>query len=287
MAFSPPSALSSPSLLPPWSGVIMEASRKSVPQWNLCPPPRRNVCVLVVLVSLGAVNTMNQKQLPSRERALRGREEKMSVADKHAVNGNPTVEPFPEGLETIVFGMGCFWGAEKLFWKLPGVFSTQVGYAGGYTPNPTYREVCSGQTGHTEVVRVVYSPQDISLQELLKQFWESHNPTQGMRQQNDKGSQYRSAIYTSNAAQQELALKSKVDYQQELEKKGYGPITTEILEGQQFFYAEDYHQQYLRKVPRGYCGLKGTGVSCPIGSSKDELWCSEPSRAQAHLLHAP
>ncbi|XP_028294476.1 mitochondrial peptide methionine sulfoxide reductase isoform X3 [Gouania willdenowi] len=167
--------------------------------------------------------------------------------------------------------MGCFWGAEKLFWKLPGVFSTQVGYAGGYTPNPTYREVCSGQTGHTEVVRVVYSPQDISLQELLKQFWESHNPTQGMRQQNDKGSQYRSAIYTSNAAQQELALKSKVDYQQELEKKGYGPITTEILEGQQFFYAEDYHQQYLRKVPRGYCGLKGTGVSCPIGSSKDEL----------------
>ncbi|XP_041809570.1 peptide methionine sulfoxide reductase MsrA 1 isoform X1 [Chelmon rostratus] len=189
---------------------------------------------------------------------------------KHAVNGNPTVEPFPEGMETIMFGMGCFWGVERLFWRLPGVFSTQVGYAGGFTPNPTYHEVCSGLTGHTEVVRVVFSPEDISLEELLKRFWENHDPTQGMRQHNDRGTQYRSAIYTSNPTQQELALKSKVAFQQELVKKSYGSITTEILEGQQFYYAEDYHQQYLKKVPKGYCGLKGTGVSCPIGA-KDEL----------------
>ncbi|XP_069008519.1 peptide methionine sulfoxide reductase MsrA 1 isoform X2 [Embiotoca jacksoni] len=192
-------------------------------------------------------------------------------ADKHAVNGNPTVEPFPEGMETIMFGMGCFWGAERLFWRLSGVFSTQVGYAGGFTPNPTYHEVCSGLTGHTEMVRVVFSPQDISLEKLLKCFWESHDPTQGMRQQNDHGTQYRSAIYTSHPTQQELALKSKEAFQQELDKKGYGPITTEILERQQFYYAEDHHQQYLKKVPKGYCGLKGTGVSCPIGAGKDEL----------------
>ncbi|XP_017271909.1 mitochondrial peptide methionine sulfoxide reductase [Kryptolebias marmoratus] len=212
-----------------------------------------------------------KSQMPSRERALAGRQEKMDVADKHAVNGNPTVEPFPEGMETIMFGMGCFWGAEKLFWRLPGVFSTQVGYAGGFTPNPTYKEVCSGQTGHTEVVRVVFSPQDISFEELLKQFWENHDPTQGMKQRNDRGTQYRSVIYTSNPAQQELALKSKVVFQEELKKKGYGPITTEILEGQQFYYAEDYHQQYLKKVPKGYCGLKGTGAACPIGGNKDEM----------------
>ncbi|XP_032355448.1 peptide methionine sulfoxide reductase MsrA 1 isoform X2 [Etheostoma spectabile] len=194
-----------------------------------------------------------------------------SLTDKHAVNGNPTVEPFPEGMETIMFGLGCFWGAERLFWRLPGVFSTQVGYAGGFTPNPTYQEVCSGLTGHTEVVRVVFSPKDVSLEELFKRFWESHDPTQGMRQQNDRGTQYRSAIYTSNPTQQELALRSKVAFQQELDKKGYGRITTEILEGQSFYYAEDYHQQYLKKVPNGYCGLKGTGVSCPIGAGKDEL----------------
>ncbi|XP_054597654.1 mitochondrial peptide methionine sulfoxide reductase isoform X2 [Nothobranchius furzeri] len=192
-------------------------------------------------------------------------------ADKHVVNGNPTVEPFPDGTETIVFGMGCFWGAERLFWRLPGVFSTQVGYAGGFTPNPTYEEVCSGLTGHTEVVRVVFFPQDISLEELLGRFWENHDPTQGMRQQNDRGTQYRSAIYTSNPTQQEVALMSKVVFQQELDKKGYGPISTEILEGQQFYYAEDYHQQYLKKVPNGYCGLKGTGASCPIRGKKDEL----------------
>lgn len=195
----------------------------------------------------------------------------MVVAGTHAVNGNPTLEPFPAGMETIVFGMGCFWGAERLFWRLPGVFSTQVGYAGGFTPNPNYHEVCSGLTSHTEVVRVVFSPGDVSLEELLKRFWESHDPTQGMRQQNDRGTQYRSAIYTSSPVQQELALKSKVAFQQELDKKGYGAITTEILQGQQFYYAEDHHQQYLKKVPRGYCGLKGTGVTCPIAAGKDEL----------------
>ncbi|KAK5916931.1 hypothetical protein CgunFtcFv8_011863 [Champsocephalus gunnari] len=213
----------------------------------------------------------DKTQLPSRDRCLKGREEKMVVADKHAVHGHPTVEPFPEGMETIMFGLGCFWGAERLFWQLPGVFSTQVGYAGGFTPNPNYQEVCSGLTGHNEVVRVVYSPEDVSLEVLLKRFWEKHNPTQGMRQQNDRGTQYRSAIYTSNPTQQGLALKSKVAFQQELDKKGYGPITTEILEGQQFYYAEDHHQQYLKRVPTGYCGLKGTGVSCPIGAGKDEL----------------
>uniref|UniRef100_A0A672J6A4 Mitochondrial peptide methionine sulfoxide reductase n=2 Tax=Salarias fasciatus TaxID=181472 RepID=A0A672J6A4_SALFA len=212
-------------------------------------------------------HTMTDKtQLPSRERALKGREEKMVVADKHAVNGNPTVEPFPEGMETIMFGMGCFWGAEKLFWRLPGVFSTQVGYASGFTPNPTYEEVCSGLTGHTEVVRVVFSPKDISFEELLKQFWENHDPTQGMKQHKDIGTQYRSAIYTSNPTQQLLALQSKEAFQQELDKNNYGPITTVILEERQFYYAEDYHQQYLKKVPKGYCGLKGTGVSCSIGA---------------------
>uniref|UniRef100_A0A3P9KX99 peptide-methionine (S)-S-oxide reductase n=1 Tax=Oryzias latipes TaxID=8090 RepID=A0A3P9KX99_ORYLA len=195
----------------------------------------------------------------------------VSCTHFHAVNGNPTVEPFPQGMETIMFGMGCFWGAEKLFWRLPGVFSTQVGFAGGFTPNPTYHEVCSGLTGHTEVVRVVFSPQEISLEELLKHFWEKHDPTQGMKQHNDHGTQYRSAIYTSNPAQQEIAMKSKVAFQQELNKNGYGSITTEILEGQYFYYAEDYHQQYLKKVPKGYCGIKGTGVSCPLKTKNDEL----------------
>ncbi|XP_058470470.1 mitochondrial peptide methionine sulfoxide reductase isoform X2 [Solea solea] len=211
------------------------------------------------------------QQVVSRERSLRGRQDKMLVADKHAVSGNPTVEPFPEGMETIMFGMGCFWGAEKLFWRLSGVFSTQVGYAGGFTPNPTYHEVCSGLTGHTEVVRVVFSPEEISIEELLKRFWERHNPTQGMRQLNDHGTQYRSAVYTSNPAHRELALKSKVAFQQELDDNGYGAITTEILEGQQFYYAEDYHQQYLKKVPHGLCALRGTGVSCPIGGGTGEV----------------
>ncbi|XP_004082282.1 peptide methionine sulfoxide reductase MsrA 1 isoform X1 [Oryzias latipes] len=230
------------------------------------------VWLLLTYLPLSVADNMTDKtQLPSRGRALRGREEKMVVAEKHAVNGNPTVEPFPQGMETIMFGMGCFWGAEKLFWRLPGVFSTQVGFAGGFTPNPTYHEVCSGLTGHTEVVRVVFSPQEISLEELLKHFWEKHDPTQGMKQHNDHGTQYRSAIYTSNPAQQEIAMKSKVAFQQELNKNGYGSITTEILEGQYFYYAEDYHQQYLKKVPKGYCGIKGTGVSCPLKTKNDEL----------------
>ncbi|XP_054651733.1 mitochondrial peptide methionine sulfoxide reductase [Dunckerocampus dactyliophorus] len=246
----------------------------------------------------------DKTQMPSRERALAGREEKMVVADKHAVNSNTTVQPFPEGMGIIMFGMGCFWGAEKLFWKLPGVFSTQVGFAGGFTPNPTYHEVCSGLTGHTEVVRVVFSPKDMSLEELLKHFWENHDPTQGltghtevvrvvfspkdmsleellkhfwenhdptqgMKQHADIGTQYRSVIYATSADQLELALKSKEAYQKELEAKGLGTITTEILEKQQFYYAEDYHQQYLKKVPKGYCGLKGTGIACPIGVGKD------------------
>ncbi|XP_022052306.1 peptide methionine sulfoxide reductase MsrA 1 isoform X1 [Acanthochromis polyacanthus] len=249
----------------------MEASRKTRPQF-FTQTHLRTVWLLVLQVSLAAADIMSAKtELPRRDRAMKGREEKVVVADKHAVNGKPTVEPFPEGMETIIFGMGCFWGVERLFWRLPGVFSTQVGYAGGFTPNPTYHEVCTGLTGHTEVVRVVFSPQDISLEELLKCFWENHDPTQGMKQHNDKGTQYRSAIYTSSPAQQELALKTKVAFQQELDKKGYDPITTEILEGQQFYYAEDYHQQYLKKVPKGYCGLKGTGASCPIRAGKDEL----------------
>ncbi|TKS86719.1 Mitochondrial peptide methionine sulfoxide reductase [Collichthys lucidus] len=279
MALSPPppSPLTpscfSPSLSLPFQPAAMEAYRKTVPFSQLSQTQTLHIVWLLLLsVSLAAADSMaNKNELPSRDRALKGREEKMVVADKHAVNGNPTVEPFPEGMETIMFGMGCFWGAEKHFWRIPGVFSTQVGFAGGFTPNPTYKEVCSGLTGHTEVVRVVFSPEDISLEELLNHFWENHDPTQGMKQHADCGTQYRSAIYTSNPAQQELALKSKVAYQQELDKKGYSTITTEILEGQQFYYAEDYHQQYLKKVPEGYCGLKGTGVSCPIGAGKDEL----------------
>lgn len=197
-----------------------------------------------------------------------------SNTDKHVVNGNPTKEPFPEDMETIMFGMGCFWGAERLFWRLPGVFSTQVGYAGGFTPNPSYEEVCTGLTAHTEVVRVVFSPKDISLDTLLKHFWENHDPTQGMKQHADIGTQYRSAIYTSSPEQQEVALQSKLAYQQELTKKGLGSITTEIGELTQFYYAEDYHQQYLKKVPKGYCGLKGTGVTCPVcptAEDHDEL----------------
>ncbi|KAF3701108.1 Mitochondrial peptide methionine sulfoxide reductase [Channa argus] len=247
----------------------MEGSRKTQPQFL---SQTHTVWLLLLSLSIAAADSVTDKtQLPSKDRALKGRGEKMVVAVKHAVNGNPTVEPFPEGMETIMFGMGCFWGAERLFWQLPGVFSTQVGYAGGFTPNPTYHEVCTGLTGHAEVVRVVFSPKYIHLEDLLKHFWESHDPTQGMRQQNDHGTQYRSAIYTSNPTQQEFALKSKAAFQQELTEKGFGPITTEILMGQQFYYAEDYHQQYLKKEPNGYCGLKRTGVSCPIGAGKDEL----------------
>uniref|UniRef100_A0A3Q2QI00 Mitochondrial peptide methionine sulfoxide reductase n=1 Tax=Fundulus heteroclitus TaxID=8078 RepID=A0A3Q2QI00_FUNHE len=189
-------------------------------------------------------------------------------AAKHDVNGNRTVPPFPEGTEMVMFGMGCFWGAERKFWRQKGVYSTQVGYSGGYTPNATYEEVCTGRTGHTEVVRVVYHPEKISFNGLLKVFWESHDPTQGMRQGNDVGTTYRSAIYAYTQQQLEEALASKDQYQKVLTEEGFGPITTEITQAKPFYYAEDYHQQYLSKNPHGYCGLGGTGVSCPIGLNK-------------------
>jgi len=189
----------------------------------------------------------------------------MPVADRHAVNGTPLMGPFPAGLEQAVFGLGCFWGAERKFWQQSGVYTTAVGYAGGYTKNPTYEEVCSGGTGHTEVVLVVFDPKKISYDDLLKTFWENHDPTQGMRQGNDVGTQYRSAIYTYGPAQLAAAQGSARAYQPMLTKAGYGPITTEIREAPEFYYAEDYHQQYLAKNPAGYCGLGGTGLSCPTG----------------------
>lgn len=204
-------------------------------------------------------------QMPTPDQALPGRSTRMPITEKHHVKGVSLEPPFPEGMEQAMFGMGCFWGAERKFWSLPGVYVTAVGYAGGYTPNPTYREVCTGLTGHNEVVLVVYDPQVISYAQLLKTFWENHDPTQGMRQGNDIGTQYRSGIYTFSPQQQELALRSKALYQQELTKAGYGPITTEILPAPTFYYAEDYHQQYLAKNPNGYCGLGGTQVACPIG----------------------
>lgn len=203
--------------------------------------------------------------IPSPQEALPGREQEMPVPEKHHVNGNPLKPPFPEQMEKVVFGMGCFWGAERKFWQLDGVYTTAVGYAAGHTPNPTYKEVCSGMTGHNEVVLVVYDPNKISYAELLKVFWESHNPTQGMRQGNDRGTQYRSGIYTYTPEQKKLAEESLRAYQEELNKSGYSEITTEIVEAPEFYYAEDYHQQYLSKVPNGYCGLGGTGVTCPVG----------------------
>jgi len=196
---------------------------------------------------------------------LPGRAGAMPVPDKHFVNGHPIRAPFPAGLEQAVFGMGCFWGAERLFWKLPGVYSTAVGYAGGQTKNPSYEEVCSGMTNHSEVVLVVFDPKKISYEELLKTFWEGHDPTQGMRQGNDAGTQYRSAIYTYGKEQLEAAVKSKEQYEKAIRAKGFDSITTEIREAPEFYYAEDYHQQYLGKNPNGYCGLGGTGVSCPVG----------------------
>ncbi|HEV8396622.1 MAG TPA: peptide-methionine (S)-S-oxide reductase MsrA [Vicinamibacterales bacterium] len=204
-------------------------------------------------------------RLPRPEQALPGRSNEMPVPASHYVNGHPIAPPFPAGLEQAVFGMGCFWGAERKFWQAPGVYSTAVGYAGGYTPNPTYREVCSGMTGHTEVVLVVFDPKVTSYDEILKVFWENHDPTQGMRQGNDVGTQYRSAIYTSSDEQREKALASKEMFQDRLVASGFDRITTEIAPAPPFYYAEDYHQQYLAKNPNGYCGLGGTGVSCPIG----------------------
>jgi peptide-methionine (S)-S-oxide reductase len=201
-------------------------------------------------------------KVPAAAEALPGRATKMSVPAKHEVLGTPLEGPFPAGSQTATFGMGCFWGAEKKFWQLPGVISTHVGYAGGSTPNPTYREVCSGGTGHTEVVRVVFDPARVTYEQLLRAFWESHDPTQGMRQGNDVGTQYRSAIYVESDAQRQAAEASRDAYQKKLAGAGYGPISTEILEGVPFYYAEDYHQQYLAKNPDGYCGLGGTGVRC-------------------------
>jgi len=202
----------------------------------------------------------------ARENALPGRPEPLAgVPEVHFMNGNRIQPPFPEGTESIVFGMGCFWGAERKFWQVEGVYSTAVGYAGGFTPNPTYKEVCSGGTGHTEVVLVVFDPAQVSVEALLRVFWESHDPTQGMRQGNDIGTQYRSAIFTRSDAHEKAASASRDAYQAELERAGHGAITTELAPAGPFFYAEDYHQQYLGKNPGGYCGLGGTGVSCPIG----------------------
>ena len=203
--------------------------------------------------------------MPSTKEALPGRAQPIPTAKEHFVSHNSLKGPYPEGSAKAVFGLGCFWGAEKAFWQLPGVYVTAVGYAGGVTPNPTYEEVCSGRTGHNEVVLVVYDPKKISYETLLKTFWESHDPTQGMRQGNDVGTQYRSAIYTFTPAQRQAAEVSKAMYAQAIKSKGYGAITTEILDAPPFYYAEDYHQQYLAKNPNGYCGLGGTGVSCPIG----------------------
>ena len=194
----------------------------------------------------------------------------MAVPVAHYVNGQPLVPPFPEGLQRAVFGMGCFWGAERKFWEADGVYTTAVGYAGGFTPNPTYEEVCSGRTGHAEVVLVVFDPDQTSFDAMLKLFWENHDPTQGMRQGNDVGTQYRSAIYWQGDAQRRAAEESLVAYQRVLDAAGYGPITTEVGEASAFYYAESYHQQYLAKNPAGYCGLGGTGVSCPVGARRAE-----------------
>ncbi|MEM1245218.1 MAG: peptide-methionine (S)-S-oxide reductase MsrA [Acidobacteriota bacterium] len=204
-------------------------------------------------------------RMPTAEEALPGRTETMPVPDAHFVNGAPLLPPFPEGSERMLFGMGCFWGAERKFWEAEGVVTTAVGYAAGFTPNPTYEEVCSGRTGHNEVVLAVWNPAEISRERILQVFWENHDPTQGMRQGNDIGTQYRSGIYTYGADDLKAALESRETFQRELKAAGYGEITTEILDAPEFYYAEHYHQQYLAKNPAGYCGLGGTGVSCPIG----------------------
>ncbi len=213
---------------------------------------------------------MKKQALPSKDEALPGRDTPMAVPERHFVNGTRLRGPFDDQLQQAVFALGCFWGAERAFWQLPGVETTSVGYAGGITPNPTYEEVCTGNTGHTEVVMVVFDPAVISYEELLKVFWENHDPTQGMRQGNDIGTQYRSAIFTNDDAQQASARRSLLAYERKLGEAGYGRITTEILPLDTYYYAEDYHQQYLAKNPAGYCGLGGTGVSCPIGLDLDK-----------------
>jgi peptide-methionine (S)-S-oxide reductase len=206
-----------------------------------------------------------KQMMPAADQVLPGRQDRMPVPAAHHVNGHPLASPFPAGLEMAMFGLGCFWGAERKFWTEPGVFTTAAGYAAGLTPNPTYEEVCTGLTGHNEVVRVVFDPRVVTYEALLRAFWESHDPTQGMRQGNDVGTQYRSGIYVYSSEQRRLAEASRAAYQRVLDKAGYGPITTEIVEAPEFYYAEDYHQQYLAKNPRGYCGLGGTGVACPTG----------------------
>ena len=208
----------------------------------------------------------DKSRMVNADEALPGRSTSMPVTERHAVTGHRIVPPFPDGLRTAVFGMGCFWGAERIFWRTPGVYSTAVGYAGGYTQNPSYEEVCSGRTGHTEVVLVVFDPGQISYAELLRVFWEGHDPTQGMRQGNDRGTQYRSAVYTTDAEQAAEAETSRLTYQQALTAAGRGEITTEIATLRDFYYAEDYHQQYLERNKNGYCGIGGTGVACPIGT---------------------
>jgi len=204
-------------------------------------------------------------KIPTAAEALPGRSTPLPTASTHWVNGNSLKPPFPAGMATAIFGLGCFWGAERKFWQLPGVYATAVGYAGGPTPNPTYQEVCSGMTGHNEVVLVVFDPKKVSYEALLKTFWESHDPTQGMRQGNDAGTQYRSGIYVTSPEQRRIAEETRTSFQKGLKKAGYGEITTEILDAPPFYYAEDYHQQYLAKNPNGYCGLGGTGVSYPVG----------------------
>jgi peptide-methionine (S)-S-oxide reductase len=220
-------------------------------------------------MSLARLLTSQKLRLPTPEEALPGRDQELPVPAEHAVLGTPLKPPFPAGLETLVVGMGCFWGAERIFWQTPGVYTTAVGYAGGATPNPTYEEVCSGRTGHTEAVLVVFDPQQVGREEILRRFWEGHDPTQGMRQGNDMGTQYRSAIYTTSPEQRAAAEASRDAYGARLRESGHGEVTTEIADAGPFYYAEEYHQQYLHKVPNGYCGLGGTGVSCPIGLSVD------------------
>ena len=207
-----------------------------------------------------------KSEMVSADAALAGREGAISTAETHFISGRPLTLDVPDGMEEAMFGMGCFWGVERMFWKLDGVYLTMVGYAGGFTPNATYQEVCTGQTGHNEVVRVVYDPDVISYEDLLKVFWEGHDPTQGMRQGNDVGTQYRSGIYTYSDAQKAAAEETRVMFESQLGKAGYGKVTTEILPAPEFYFAEDYHQQYLAKNPGGYCGIGGTGVTCPIGT---------------------
>jgi peptide-methionine (S)-S-oxide reductase len=214
-----------------------------------------------------AFGTGVSREMGPEHLALPGREEPPAVPDHHSVSGRPIQPPFPEGIETALFALGCFWGAERRFWQVPGVFATAVGYSGGFTPNPTYEEVCTGRTGHAETVLVAYDPSRVSYPELLRVFWEGHDPTQGMRQGNDVGTQYRSAVYPLSESQAEAAHRSRGAYQEALSQAGHGAITTEIRPAGPFYYAEGYHQQYLAKNPQGYCGLGGTGVSCPAGLS--------------------